>query len=74
MIHEEYDDEIDFSWIYFVGHVLLGYTDKEIGRMTYWKFNKLYTCYKNHYDFTLSKTTYKELEDMADHDGEFLPD
>ena len=30
--------------------------------------------YKNHYDFKLSKTTYRELEEINSHDGEFLPD
>ena len=52
----------------------MGYTEKEIGRMTYWKFCKLYQHYKNHYDFTLSGRTYAEIEDISNHDGEFLPD
>ena len=62
----------------FRGFILWGMfylgTHKEIGRMTFWKFYKLYTRYKNHYDFTLSKKTYSELDYMSDHDGEFLPD
>lgn len=65
---------MDFSWFYFVGHTLLLYSDKEIGRMTFCKFFKLYKQYKNHYDFKLSKTTYRELEEINSHDGEFLPD
>ncbi|MFR5857018.1 MAG: hypothetical protein ACLUFU_04315 [Bacilli bacterium] len=42
--------------------------------MTFCKFFKLYKQYKNHYDFKLSKTTYRELEEINSHDGEFLPD
>ena len=42
--------------------------------MTYWKFYKLYSQYKKHYDFTLKNITYEELDNLLDHDGEFLPD
>ncbi len=42
--------------------------------MTYWKFNKLYSNFKNHYDFVLTGKSYRELAELADHDGEFLPD
>lgn len=42
--------------------------------MTYSKWYKLYEHYKRDYDFKLSKTTYRELEEMNSHDGEFLPD
>ena len=58
----------------YVGHCLLGFTEKEVGRMTLKKLLKLYRHYKNHYDFTLSEKTYRELEEIADHEGEFLPD
>lgn len=57
-----------------MGHCLLNYTNKEIGKMTYWKFYKLYSQYKKHYDFTLKNITYEELDNLLDHDGEFLPD
>lgn len=42
--------------------------------MTIKKLLKLYKHYKNNYDFKLSGRTYRELEDIIDHDGEFLPD
>lgn len=42
--------------------------------MTLKKLLKLYKHYKNHYDFTISGRTYRELEEIADHEGEFLPD
>ena len=74
MIHEEQDNEIDFSWLYFIGHCLLGYTDKEVGRMTFKRLMQMYGHYKNNYDFKLSKTTYRELDEYIDHQGEFLPD
>lgn len=74
MIHEEYDDEIDFSWLLYIGHCLLGFTEKEVGRMTLNKLLKLYKHYKNNYDFRLTHRTYRELEDMIDHEGEFIRD
>lgn len=42
--------------------------------MTLKKLLKLYKHYKNNYDFKLSGRTYRELEEIIDHDGEFLPD
>lgn len=42
--------------------------------MTLSKLLSLYSHYKNNYDFTLSKKTYYELEEEADHDGEFIRD
>ena len=42
--------------------------------MTMKKLLKLYRHYKNDYDFRLRKMTFKELEDYANHDGEFLRD
>jgi hypothetical protein len=53
---------------------LLGFTEKEVGRMTLNKLLKLYKFYKNNYDFKLSGKTYRELQDMIDHDGEFIRD
>lgn len=42
--------------------------------MTLGKLLKLYNHYKNHYDFKLSGKSYKELDDMVAHDGEFIRD
>ena len=42
--------------------------------MTLNKLLKLYKHYKNNYDFKLSGHSYRELEDMVAHDGEFLRD
>lgn len=42
--------------------------------MTIKKLLKLYQHYKNNYDFKLSGRSYRELEDMADHEGEFIRD
>lgn len=42
--------------------------------MTLVKLLKLYKHYKNNYDFEKSGRTYRELEEMVDHEGEFLPD
>ena len=50
------------------------YSEKEIGRMTYSKFFRLYNQYKKYYDFKLSNKSYRELDEIACHDGEFLPD
>jgi len=53
---------------------LLGFSEKETGRMTLKKFLKLYEHYKNYYDFTLSKQTYSEIEERANHKGELFSD
>lgn len=74
MIHEEYDDEIDFSWLLFIGHNLLLYSVKEVGRMTLAQLLTQYRHYKNDYDFKLSRKSYAVLDDEADHDGEFIRD
>lgn len=42
--------------------------------MTLRKLLKLYKHYKNNYDFKLSGKSYRELEDMFMHDGEFIRD
>ena len=52
----------------------MGYTDKEVGRMTFKQLMQMYRHYKNNYDFKLSGRTYREVEDYIDHQGEFLPD
>ena len=48
----------------YVGHCLLGFTEKEVGRMTLRTFNKFYKCYKDNFDLEmrlkLSNTTYEE--------------
>lgn len=42
--------------------------------MTLSKLLKMYKHYKNNYDFQLTRKSYHELEELANHDGEFLPD
>ena len=42
--------------------------------MTLKKLLTLYKYYKNDYDFKLSKRSYRELQEIIDHDGEFLPE
>lgn len=42
--------------------------------MTFSKLMKLYNHYKNHYDFTLRKMSYRELEKEASTRGEWIPD
>ena len=58
----------------YIGHCLLGFTEKEVGRMTLKKLLTLYKYYKNDYDFKLSKRSYRELQEIIDHDGELLPE
>lgn len=65
---------MDFSWILFIGHCLLGFNEKEVGRMTLSKFLKLYRHYKNNYDFKLRKITYTEIDEKINHQGEMFSD
>jgi len=74
VIHEEENFKIDFSWLLFIGHCLLGFSEKEVGRMTLSKLLRLYKHYKIDYDFKLSRVSYNELEERIAHDGEWLSD
>lgn len=42
--------------------------------MTLKKIMELYEHYKNYYDFTLSKMSYQEIEEKANHRGELFSD
>lgn len=42
--------------------------------MTLRKLLRLYKHFKENYDFKLSGKTYREVEEMINHDGEFIPD
>lgn len=42
--------------------------------MTLKKFYRQFRYYRNNYDFQLSGRTYRELEELANHEGELLPD
>ena len=63
---------------------LLGFTEKEVGRMTLRKWSRLYQHYKDHYDFTqmvedergirVKGLTYKRLEEINANAGEWFPD
>jgi hypothetical protein len=59
-----------------VGHTVLGFSEKEVGRMTLRKFMKLYDHYKNHFDreLILNKRgiTYAKLNEMQMQDEEWL--
>ena len=74
MIHEDEEFIIDFSWLLFIGHCLLGFSEKEVGRMTLKKLLSLYEHYKNNYDFKLKQITYAELEEKINHQGELFSD
>lgn len=58
---------VNFTWFYFIGRNKLGFTYKEVGRLTLRTFNRLYQCYKNDFDLEMrlktSNVTYKELEE-----------
>ena len=67
---EEEDPTIDFVWIYFIGKTKLNLTTKEIGRLTFRIFLKLYQHYKNDFDKEMlmkaSRTTYKKLKEKQE--------
>ena len=77
MIHESDGSPIDFSWIYYIGHCKLLYSDHDIGRWTLCYFNKMYQHYKDTFDLEMQMQrnglTYKEMQYKADHQGELIP-
>jgi hypothetical protein len=50
----------------YIGINKLGYTEKEIGHMTFKKWRELYKCYKNIFDIELTlklnKQRYSDIE------------
>lgn len=42
--------------------------------MTFKRLMQMYKHYKNNYDFNLSRTSYRELDEYVSTQGEFLPD
>ena len=54
MIHESDEDPvIDFTWVYFIGMCKLRFSQKEVGRLTWAAFQKLYQHYKDDFDMEL---------------------
>ena len=68
MISED-DSEIDFDFVYFVVHVVLGYTDREVGRMTLRRLMKMYQFYKDMHDFEAGGGNYRKAEIAAARQG-----
>jgi hypothetical protein len=46
--------KIDFAWILFIGMNKLGFTEKQVGHMTWGKFSRLYNAYKRSFDNELT--------------------
>lgn len=44
---------MDFARLLFIGRKKLGFTEREVGRMTLGKFVRLYQAYKNDFDMEL---------------------
>lgn len=63
---------MDFEWIEFVGHTLLGYTVKEVGRMTYSKWYKQFKFYQNYHDIKVKGVSYQELREQQARTDEWL--
>lgn len=68
MIHsdDEIDPYIEFEWFYVTG-LKMGFTTKQIGRMTVRKFTRFHNAYKRNFDLELSlriaQKTYAKLEE-----------
>lgn len=58
----------------YVGHTLLGFSTKEVGRLTFREWKQQYEHYKSDYDFRLAKVSYQQLEDEAAKQDEWIPD
>lgn len=51
---------LDFSWILFVGTKMLGFSQKEVGRMTLKKWNLLFKHFKKYHNFKTKGGLFKE--------------
>ena len=58
--------EKSFARFYYIGMNILGYSEKQVGRMTLWKWKLLYQAYKDNFDtelfLTLSRQRYQDIE------------
>jgi hypothetical protein len=63
-------------WIYFIGRNKLNLTTKEIGRLKFRLFLKLYQYYKDDFDKEMimkaSNTTYKKLKEKAEESDKYF--
>lgn len=50
---------------------MLGYKDKEVGRLTYHKWKQQYDHYKEDYDFKLLRVSYDKAHDVAQQEEEW---
>ena len=57
----------------FVGKVLLGFSEKEVGHMTFRKWQKLFEHYKEFYNFKMENKLFK-LESEEDDSFEWFKD
>lgn len=72
MIHDDDDNSLDFSWIEFVGTTLLGYTVRDVGRMTFGRWFRLYKHFQNYHDIKVKGISYKELREQQAKSDEWL--
>ena len=57
--------------MYYVGRTLLGYTEREVGHLTYHKWKQQYDHYKADYDFKLSKVSYEKAYELTQQEEEW---
>jgi hypothetical protein len=55
-----------------VGHTLLGYTIKEVGRMTFTKWYEQFKNFQNYHDIKVKHISYKELREQQRKTEEWL--
>jgi len=56
------ESEIDFAWFLFIGKKI-GFTEKNIGHMTYYKWKRLYEHFKSMHNFETRKLLFTFKED-----------
>lgn len=70
------DPVIDFSWFYFIGKTKLGLSFHETGRLTLAMFKRLYSHYKNDWDYEMrlrnANVTYAEAFIKSQKEEEWL--
>lgn len=69
-------EPIDFTWFFFIGKTKLGLTTKEVGRLTFRMFGKLYKHYKDTFDIEMrlfnANKTYSEINAEAEQEKEWF--
>lgn len=58
-IEDGESQKVDFAWLVYVG-MQIGYTEREVSKMTFAKWHELYSVYKRMHNFTVKRGLFED--------------